>query len=183
MRDNGDGPQQPDRGEVDAIVTALSPCAPAVAAHLGDSTRGQGGHAIEHPPTEVEFGQTSGVSHWADQASIGRPVRLEWVECDVPFGSPADETSSRFGYLGPDIPPDATTAKQAEAFAALLDALGIAQTDVVSISAGTTSVPNSFGAAHPIARTKLVGGLRSGSCIGADCRLSGWMVRSDADRR
>ncbi len=47
---------------------------------------------------------------------------------------------SRFGYLGSDMPPRATPAGQADAFIALLDALGIAQIDVAGISAGTTSV-------------------------------------------
>ena len=47
---------------------------------------------------------------------------------------------SRFGYLGSDIPPGATPADQADAFIALLDALAIAQIDVVGVSAGTTSV-------------------------------------------
>ncbi|MGZ6270509.1 MAG: alpha/beta fold hydrolase [Candidatus Limnocylindrales bacterium] len=47
---------------------------------------------------------------------------------------------SRFGYLGSDIPPGSTPADQADAFTALLDALGIAQIDVVGVSAGTTSV-------------------------------------------
>ncbi len=47
---------------------------------------------------------------------------------------------SRFGYLGSDMPPGATPADQADAFIALLDALAIAQIDVVGVSAGTTSV-------------------------------------------
>jgi len=46
---------------------------------------------------------------------------------------------SRFGYLGSTMPPNATPAAQADAFAALLDALGIAQVDVVGLSAGATS--------------------------------------------
>jgi pimeloyl-ACP methyl ester carboxylesterase len=46
---------------------------------------------------------------------------------------------SRFGYLGSSLPPDATPAAQADAFAALLDALGIGQIDVVAVSAGATS--------------------------------------------
>jgi pimeloyl-ACP methyl ester carboxylesterase len=46
---------------------------------------------------------------------------------------------SRFGYLGSSLPPNATVADQADAFVALLDALGIGQIDVVAISAGTTS--------------------------------------------
>jgi pimeloyl-ACP methyl ester carboxylesterase len=46
---------------------------------------------------------------------------------------------SRFGYLGSSMPPDATPAAQADAFAALLDILGIDQIDVIGCSAGTTS--------------------------------------------
>jgi pimeloyl-ACP methyl ester carboxylesterase len=46
---------------------------------------------------------------------------------------------SRFGYLGSSLPPKATPAAQADAFAALLDALGIAQVDVIAVSAGATS--------------------------------------------
>jgi len=46
---------------------------------------------------------------------------------------------SRFGYLGSTMPHDATPAVQADAFAALLDALGIHEVDVVALSAGATS--------------------------------------------
>jgi pimeloyl-ACP methyl ester carboxylesterase len=46
---------------------------------------------------------------------------------------------SRFGYLGSSMPPDATPAAQADAFAALLDTLGIDQIDVVGLSAGAPS--------------------------------------------
>jgi pimeloyl-ACP methyl ester carboxylesterase len=46
---------------------------------------------------------------------------------------------SRFGYLGSSMPPNATPAAQADAFAALLDMLGIDQIDVIGLSAGTTS--------------------------------------------
>jgi pimeloyl-ACP methyl ester carboxylesterase len=46
---------------------------------------------------------------------------------------------SRFGYLGSHLPPDATPAHQADAFAALLDALGIGRVDVIGVSAGATS--------------------------------------------
>jgi pimeloyl-ACP methyl ester carboxylesterase len=46
---------------------------------------------------------------------------------------------SRFGYLGSSMPPDATPAAQADAFAALLDALNIRQIDVLGMSAGATS--------------------------------------------
>jgi pimeloyl-ACP methyl ester carboxylesterase len=43
---------------------------------------------------------------------------------------------SRFGYLGSSMPPNAPPAAQADAFAALLDTLGISQIDVVGLSAG-----------------------------------------------
>jgi pimeloyl-ACP methyl ester carboxylesterase len=46
---------------------------------------------------------------------------------------------SRFGYLGSSLPPGATPAGQADAFAALLDGLGVASADVLAISAGATS--------------------------------------------
>ena len=46
---------------------------------------------------------------------------------------------SRFGYLGSSLPTGATPADQADAFAALLDGLGITSTDVLAISAGATS--------------------------------------------
>jgi pimeloyl-ACP methyl ester carboxylesterase len=55
---------------------------------------------------------------------------------------------SRFGYLGSPLPPDATPARQADAFAALLDELGVKSTDVVGISAGTTSALQ-FALRHP----------------------------------
>lgn len=46
---------------------------------------------------------------------------------------------SRFGYLRSDIPAEPTPAKQAEAYAALLDQLGIAKTVMLGISAGAWS--------------------------------------------
>ena len=46
---------------------------------------------------------------------------------------------SRFGYLGSALPAGASPARQADAFAALLDKLGIEKTAVVAASAGATS--------------------------------------------
>ena len=46
---------------------------------------------------------------------------------------------SRFGYLGSSMPANATPAAQADAFAALLDALEIGQIDVLGFSAGVPS--------------------------------------------
>lgn len=56
------------------------------------------------------------------------------------FGDRRVIAPSRFGYLGSSMPAGATPADQADAFVALLDALGISAVDVVGISAGTTSV-------------------------------------------
>ena len=55
------------------------------------------------------------------------------------FGDRRFIAASRFGYLGSSMPPDATPAHQADALAALLDALGIDQIDVIGESAGATS--------------------------------------------
>jgi tRNA(Arg) A34 adenosine deaminase TadA/pimeloyl-ACP methyl ester carboxylesterase len=46
---------------------------------------------------------------------------------------------SRFGYLGSSMPPRATPEDQADALAALLDALAIDRVDVIGESAGATS--------------------------------------------
>lgn len=55
---------------------------------------------------------------------------------------------SRFGYLGTPMPADATTSRQADAFAALLDRLEIERTDVIAISAGTSAAVR-FALDHP----------------------------------
>ncbi|GAB1516932.1 alpha/beta fold hydrolase [Actinophytocola sp. KF-1] len=46
---------------------------------------------------------------------------------------------SRFGYLGSALPAGASPARQADAFAALLDRLGIEKAAVIAASAGSTS--------------------------------------------
>jgi pimeloyl-ACP methyl ester carboxylesterase len=55
------------------------------------------------------------------------------------FGGGRYIAPSRFGYLGSSMPPNATPAHQADALAALLDALGIERVDVIGESAGATS--------------------------------------------
>lgn len=55
---------------------------------------------------------------------------------------------SRFGYLGTGLPPDATPADQADAFAALLDDRGIDQAAIMATSAGGTSAIQ-FALRHP----------------------------------
>jgi pimeloyl-ACP methyl ester carboxylesterase len=46
---------------------------------------------------------------------------------------------SRFGYLRSPVPADATPARQADAYACLLDALGIERVAILTSSAGVTS--------------------------------------------
>ncbi len=55
---------------------------------------------------------------------------------------------SRFGYLGSTMPPGATVADQADAFAFLLDHLGHATVDILGISAGTGAAVQ-FALRHP----------------------------------
>lgn len=55
---------------------------------------------------------------------------------------------SRFGYLGSSMPPGASAADQADAFAALLDVLGIGRSDVIAFSSGATSALQ-FALRHP----------------------------------
>ncbi len=55
---------------------------------------------------------------------------------------------SRFGYLRTPLPPGADLNQQADAFASLLDALGIEQVAVFGVSAGSTSSIR-FAARHP----------------------------------
>jgi pimeloyl-ACP methyl ester carboxylesterase len=57
-------------------------------------------------------------------------------------------TPSRFGYLGSPLPEEASTARQADAFASLFDALGIARAPVLAFSAGSTSAVQ-FALRHP----------------------------------
>jgi pimeloyl-ACP methyl ester carboxylesterase len=55
---------------------------------------------------------------------------------------------SRFGYLRTPLPDDASPAGQADAFACLLDALGIQQAAIIGTSAGGTSAIQ-FALRHP----------------------------------
>ena len=55
---------------------------------------------------------------------------------------------SRFGYLRSPLPPNANLDLQADAFASLLDTLGIPQAAVFAVSAGSTSAIR-FAARHP----------------------------------
>jgi pimeloyl-ACP methyl ester carboxylesterase len=55
---------------------------------------------------------------------------------------------SRYGYLGTPLPVDASPGEQADAYACLLDALGIEQAAIIGTSAGATSALQ-FALRHP----------------------------------
>ena len=55
---------------------------------------------------------------------------------------------SRFGYFGSQLPPHATPALQADAYASLLDELGIGRVVAIGFSAGGPSIVE-FGLRHP----------------------------------
>jgi pimeloyl-ACP methyl ester carboxylesterase len=70
---------------------------------------------------------------------------------------------ARFGYFGSTLPPNATPADQADAYALLLDHLGVGRAAVIGYSAGSASVLE-FARRHP---DRVVG------LILANCRLGG----------
>jgi pimeloyl-ACP methyl ester carboxylesterase len=97
--------------------------------------------AVEY--AEQGYGDPVLVAHGIFQNCIGGLLNAHDLFTDRRVIAP-----SRFGYLGSSMPPNATAAAQADAFAALLDALGIAKVDVIGFSAGTTSALQ-FALRHP----------------------------------
>lgn len=87
---------------------------------------------------------------------------------------------SRFGYLGSAMPAGATPAMQADAFAELLDALGIEDLDVVGFSAGSTSALQ-LALRHPVRVRHLIvmSGAWPGSFSRAPPAAEGIAYRSD----
>jgi pimeloyl-ACP methyl ester carboxylesterase len=75
---------------------------------------------------------------------------------------------SRFGYFGSSLPPGASPAGQADAYALLLDHLEISRAVVLGFSAGSGSVLE-FGLRHPE---------RAIGLILANCRLGGGVTVS-----
>ena len=98
--------------------------------------------AREGPPVLVIHGAGGGFDqalHTAQMFGSG----FQWV------------APSRFGYLGTPLPDDAAPAAQADAHAALLDALKIERTPVIGLSAGGPSALQ-FALRHPARCTGLV---------------------------
>ena len=77
---------------------------------------------------------------------------------------------ARFGYFDSTLPPDATPADQADAYALLLDHLEVERAVVADFSAGSGSVLE-FGLRHPD---------RTVALILANCRLGGGVTTSRA---
>jgi pimeloyl-ACP methyl ester carboxylesterase len=115
-----------------------------------------------------------GTVEYADQGA-GPPVLV----CHGVFGCHADAVDgwwtrmlgegfrviapSRFGYFGSTLPPQATPADQADAYALLLDHLGIDRAAVVAYSAGSASALK-LALGHP---DRVLG------LVLANCRLGG----------
>jgi pimeloyl-ACP methyl ester carboxylesterase len=104
-------------------------------AHLAAVER----HVIPTPWGAVEYAERGSedpvlVVHGIFQNCVGGLLCVRDFLTDRRVVAP-----SRFGYLGSSMPPHATPADQADAFVALLDALDIAQIDVIALSAGATS--------------------------------------------
>ena len=88
---------------------------------------------------------------------------------------------SRFGYLGSVLPPGATGAVQADAFAIVLDHLGLDVVDIIAISAGTGPAIQ-FALRHPNRIEHLV--ISSGNFPGSPTAQAppGWAKTFYSDR-
>lgn len=121
---------------------------------------------LAHPPVPVHsLEMADGVVEYARYGS-GPPVLVlhgsgggwdqgvDWARRRL--GEDRDVVAvSRFGYLGSSLPPGATTSAQGDAYAALLDALGIERADVAAMSAGSMTALR-FAAEHPDRVRRLV---------------------------
>jgi pimeloyl-ACP methyl ester carboxylesterase len=115
----------------------------------------------------------AGTTEYAERGS-GEPVLVShgiFHGCDGGLLSVQDMivgrrviVPSRFGYLGSSLPDDASVAKQADTFVALLDHLGLPSADVIAISAGTSAAVQ-MALRHPDRVRRLV--VSSGSFPGS----------------
>jgi pimeloyl-ACP methyl ester carboxylesterase len=99
--------------------------------------------AGDGPPVMVVHGVLGGFD-------FGDGVRRVNVPAGYRIISP-----SRFGFFGSPLPPDPSPAAQADAFAALLDHLGIGELPVVAFSAGSSSAVQ-LALRHPERVSRLV---------------------------
>jgi pimeloyl-ACP methyl ester carboxylesterase len=102
-----------------------TPCGPIEYADAGQG-----------PPVLLVHGAGGG---WDQGLDFGRPLAARGFRVVA---------MSRFGYLRTPLPTDASAAAQADAHAALLDALGIGRTAILGASAGAPSAMQ-FALRHP----------------------------------
>jgi pimeloyl-ACP methyl ester carboxylesterase len=152
---------------------------PSSYAHLIDEARARLAR-IEHHSVQTQFGAIE----YAERGS-GPPLLLlhvvfggydsvehaavSWIGDGFRIIGP-----SRFGYLGSSLPRDATAAMQADAYAALLDQLGIERAPIVGFSAGTVSAIQ-FSLRHPDRTVALV--LMSGHHPQKHYAIPAWSLR------
>ena len=95
------------------------------------------------PPVLIVHGAGGGYDQGLDIATAVAPSGFRTI------------AMSRFGYLGTPLPDDASAIAQADAHAALLDALGITRAAIVGVSAGAASSLQ-FALRHPSRCSALV---------------------------
>lgn len=93
---------------------------------IADTARGLVEYAIEGegPPVLIVHGAGGGFDQGLLFAEAFVGDAYQWI------------APSRFGYLGSPLPTDSSTAAQADAFAALLDELGVERVAIVAVSGG-----------------------------------------------
>jgi pimeloyl-ACP methyl ester carboxylesterase len=99
--------------------------------------------AGDGPPVMVVHGVLGGFDFGVGVGRVNVPAGYRIV------------SPSRFGFLGSPLPPDPSPAAQADAFAALLDHLNIAELPVVAFSAGSSSAVQ-LALRHPERVSRLV---------------------------
>jgi pimeloyl-ACP methyl ester carboxylesterase len=106
-----------------------------------------GSHLLQTPNGVIEYATTG-----AGPAILISHGALEGYDHGIAMGRFMPDfhiiSPSRFGYLRSSVPEDATPAAQADAYAALLDALEIPQAAIVAISGGGASALE-FALRHP----------------------------------
>lgn len=131
---------------VKLLISGLALCAVAAAAVLwlsgGAVQAREAALAAEARGIETPFGRVEYAERGIGPATLvihgaggGFDQALAIAEALGPQGR-RWIAPSRFGYLGSDLPEDASIAAQADAFAALLDALEIERVDVLAFSGG-----------------------------------------------
>jgi len=97
----------------------------------------------EGPPVLVVHGAGGGYDLGVLQAMTFGGEGFRWI------------SPSRFGYLRTPMPADASTVAQADAYAELLDALGIEQVAILAMSGGVPSsleLQSATRSGHPLLR-------------------------------